>query len=96
MRKHKQYYVVAYDISLAKSRRKIMSILEKYGHRVNKSVCECMLTQAELYKMRNEVLNNIDLKQDSVVIYNLCIDCFAKIEYYPQAKNNATIVKIVA
>lgn len=96
MRKHKDYYVVAYDIALAKPRRKVAAVLEKYGHRVNKSVFECMVTPAEAYKMKKEISGLVDTKTGSVAFYQICLDCFSKIEYYPSYTHHASTVKVVA
>lgn len=94
MRKHKEYYIVAYDVALAKPRRKISAVLEKYGHRVNRSVFECMLTPAEAYRMKNEIAGLVDRKKDSVVFYQLCMDCFVKVEYCPDIRHNAEVVRV--
>lgn len=96
MRKHKEYYIVAYDVALAKPRRKISTVLEKYGHRVNKSVFECMVTPAEACMMKNEIARLVDKKKDSVVFYQLCMDCFTKVEYCPDIRRKAAVVKVAA
>lgn len=96
MRKHKECYVVAYDVALSKSRLAVAKVLKKYGHRVNKSVFECMVTSAGIYKMKQEILEIIDLKKDSVIFYQLCLNCFTRAEYYPPKKEDVKIVKIIA
>lgn len=96
MRKHKDFYVVVYDIAVAKPRRKIAAILERYGHRVNKSVFECMVTPTEAFKMKREISNILNEKKDSVVFYPICIDCYSKAEYYPNNQNSRSVVKVIA
>lgn len=95
MRKHKDFYVVAYDVTLVKSRTKIAAILERYGRRVNKSVFECMVTPAEAARIKNEIDKITDTKKDSVVFYPLCIDCYSKAEYFPDTRRAVSLVKIV-
>lgn len=95
-RKHKDFYVVTYDISLTRTRNRVSIILEKYGHRVNKSVFECMVTQSQAYRMKNEISEIITKKTDSVIFYPLCQDCFSKIEYNQTEHPRASIVKIIA
>ena len=51
MKATKKFVVVAYDITATKRRNKVVSILEKYGIRSNKSVFECMLTENQLAKV---------------------------------------------
>lgn len=96
MRKHKDFYVVVYDVALAKPRRKIASILERYGHRVNKSVFECVVTPAEASRMKNEIDRIMDKKKDSIVFYPMCVDCYSKAEYFPEVHNPISVVKVVA
>lgn len=87
---------MAYDIALAKPRRKVAAILEKYGHRVNKSVFECMVTPAEAYRVKREIASLVDNRTDSVAFYLICLDCFSKIEYYPSYNHQASTIKVVA
>ena len=96
MRKHKDFYVVVYDVALTKPRTKIAAILERYGRRVNKSVFECMVTPAEAARIKNEIGKIIDAKKDSVVFYPLCIDCYSKAEYFPDIRHTVSLVKVVA
>jgi CRISPR-associated protein Cas2 len=42
-----------------------------YGQRVQKSVFECVLTQAQLEALRRRLLDEIDQGQDSLRIYRL-------------------------
>lgn len=76
----KTFYVIAYDIAKDRNRNHIAGILEKYGSRVNYSVFECLLTDTQLEKIKNEISKKISSKTDSVVYYPLCIDCYVKIE----------------
>lgn len=55
-----------------------------------------MVTPAEAYKMKKEISGLVDTKTDSVAFYQICLDCFSKIEYYPSYTHHASTVKVVA
>lgn len=74
---------MAYDVSDNRRRNKVMKILEKYGIRVNYSVFECMFTHAQFEKVQDRIAKLILVKEDSVIYYPICIDCFSKIIYQP-------------
>ena len=86
MRARKKFVVIAYDISLAKRRRRVVNAVMKYGGRINLSVFECMLTDAQLVKLKTEIGGMLDAATDQVAYYILCVDCFAAIEYQPKRK----------
>lgn len=81
MKAKKILVVVAYDISDNKRRAKVVNILERYGTRINFSVFECVLTDRQYAKMRNAVDENIVLKEDKIVYYPICMNCYAKVIY---------------
>lgn len=83
MRAKKVLYIIAYDIVDDKRRNKISKILEKYGSRVNFSVFECMFTDSQLLRVQKEIGNMIASKEDTVVYYPCCVNCFTKIVYQP-------------
>ena len=68
--------IIAFDISLEKSRRKIVAILLKYGKRINKSVFECMMTQRQGMEVIKQ-LQRLPGKGDCIVIIPLCLKCYA-------------------
>lgn len=76
----KQFYVVAYDVSDDKRRGKVVKVLQRCGKRINLSVFECMLTEAQYRDMKNRLLEVCDRKKDHILIYPLCLNCFSKIE----------------
>lgn len=81
----KSIYIICYDISNDKVRRKVEKVISNYGQRVQYSVFECFLTitsKLELISKLKEVFNskNIDKTKDSIYIYRLCEDCRKKIE----------------
>ncbi|MGN0275387.1 MAG: CRISPR-associated endonuclease Cas2 [Chordicoccus sp.] len=67
--------LVVYDIAISESGTKRLSktakTCEKYCSRVQDSVFEGILDEAELTKLLNELKNVIDEKSDSVRIYRL-------------------------
>lgn len=69
-------YVISYDISNNKRRRKIAKLMENYGTRVQYSVFECRLTKArynELYGRLAELME--EDHEGSIRFYNLCKNC---------------------
>ena len=79
MKATKKFVVVAYDITATKRRNKVVSILEKYGIRSNKSAFECMLTENQLAKVIESIGSIIPPSKDNVIYYRLCLDCYSKI-----------------
>ena len=79
----KLFLVVAYDISNSNKRNKISKLLEKHGTRINLSVFECMITKAKFLQLKTKIEPLIDNKTDSIVYYPICVDCYCKIERFP-------------
>lgn len=72
-------YVVAYDISNDKSRRKIGEALEAFGKRVNYSVFEIQVkTKAQKNALEDELLKLLKPKEDSLRFYHMCQNCVEK------------------
>ena len=71
-------YLVAYDISNNKRRKKLAEKLENYGVRINLSVFECTFTPAQLREIRHFVRKTINRKTDTVKIYYLSRKCYQK------------------
>ena len=86
MRARKRFVVIAYDITKTKKRNKVVKQILKYGGRVNLSVFECLLTDSQLSKLKDEIAKLIDSKTDQIAYYTLCVDCFTKIVYQPVRK----------
>lgn len=76
----KQFYVVAYDVSDDKRRTRVVKILQKYGKRINLSVFECMLSDSQFRNMKETIMKVSDRKNDHILVYPICLNCFAKIE----------------
>lgn len=70
------YVLVTYDVS-TESRagrrrlRKVAKVCEDFGQRVQYSVFECSVGEADLHRLREQVLDIIDEAEDSLRIYHL-------------------------
>jgi CRISPR-associated protein Cas2 len=73
-------YLISYDISSDKRRKKLSELLDKYGQRVNYSVYECILTQTKLDKLLYEIelQKLVSKKYDSLRFYHICKNCISK------------------
>jgi len=70
-------HLVCYDIATAEPAdarrlRAVAKLLERYGVRVQKSVFEVVLGEETFRHIRAALLDTIDTKRDSLLIY--CID----------------------
>lgn len=74
----KQYWVIAYDIADDKRRLKVAKTLEAIGMRINYSVFECLVTEAQLLKLQRRLKNIIEETEDCVLYYYLCKSCVPK------------------
>ncbi len=76
------FFVVCFDISDDKIRRKAVKCLKSFGYRVQKSVFECPdLNEEQFLRMKDELDNAIDHECDTVRYYFLCRDCLQKVEF---------------
>jgi CRISPR-associated protein Cas2 len=76
----KQFIVVAYDIADDRRRQKIAKLLVQYGLRCNESVFECLLTEAKISKLQQQLLKLADEQEDIILYYYLCKPCVLKRE----------------
>ncbi len=74
----KKIYLIAYDITSDRRRNKIAELLEKHGLRINLSVFECTLTFTEYENLLYEIYHLINHKKDTVKIYPLTRETYAK------------------
>jgi CRISPR-associated protein Cas2 len=68
-------YVVCYDISNDRRRRKLDKLLKGYGQRVQESVFECDLDTNKLVELEEKITRRIEPEDDSVRIYRICAAC---------------------
>ncbi len=69
------YMVISYDISDPKRLNKIAKIMKNYATRVLYSVFEGELNWSQEQRMRREVVQVLDVEEDSVRYYHLCRRC---------------------
>ena len=74
----KSFMVVSYDIGDDKRRTKVMKAMEDYGKRVQYSVFECNLTQAQLEKLQKRLQPQVKQPEDSIRFYFLSTDNLAR------------------
>lgn len=74
------YYVIAYDIVCDKRRNKVSHILKDYGERINYSVFECQISSKTFDQLKKRIHKEIDLNEDSVLFFRLCLECKKKTE----------------
>lgn len=73
------FYIVSYDISSNKLRRKIAKELENYGIRVQCSVFECDLDNERYQEMYQKLIRlTSELKDRSIRFYEVCNECRKK------------------
>ena len=89
------FYVISYDISCDKRRKKVADLLEGYGQRVQFSVFECVLKDERYAELRFRLKDRVDMKEDSIRFYPISSHTLGKIEIWggvPIMKNNVSTV----
>ena len=80
-------YVVSYDITSNRRRRRISKCLENYGRRIQYSVFECDIDEKRYKQMYKDILKETDGMTDgSVRFYYLCGNCITKMQLIGQDK----------
>ena len=79
--------LITYDVNTEKAagRKRLRSVAKtcvNYGQRVQNSVFECMLDNAKLSNVRNELLKVINPEEDSLRFYHIGKNYQNKIEHY--------------
>lgn len=64
-------YLMAYDIADPKRLRRICTLMEDHGERLQYSVFLCDLTAAELAELESAMLDVMNIQQDSVIQIDL-------------------------
>lgn len=70
------FVLITYDVNItspngAKRLRDVARACMNYGKRVQNSVFECLLTEAQFVKLRNQLSHTIKIEQDSIRFYDL-------------------------
>ncbi len=94
MRARRIFCVIAYDISLAKRRNKLVKLLEPYGRRINRSVYECMFTEVQFKHLKEQIAVMLSAGKDQVVIYPICVSCYTRAVYIPEIKTDYKVVNL--
>ena len=94
MRAKRLFCVVAYDVSDDKRRNRVVKVLEKHGVRVNYSVFECMFTENQYIKVQEELKKKINEKEDKIIYYQICVNCFTKIVCQPVRKKTIEVIEV--
>lgn len=79
--------LVTYDVSLTdisgqKRLRRVARVCQNYGVRVQNSVFECVVDQAQFIILKNKLLKEIAVEQDSLRFYMLGNNYKNKVEHY--------------
>ncbi|MCX5982877.1 MAG: CRISPR-associated endonuclease Cas2 [Nostocales cyanobacterium LacPavin_0920_SED1_MAG_38_18] len=74
------FYVIVYDITCDKRRKKVSDLLEGYGQRVQYSVFECILSQTKYSELQKRLRKQIKSSEDSIRFYPLSKHTFNQIE----------------
>ncbi len=94
MRAKRIFCIVAYDVSLAKRRNRLVKLLEPYGRRINRSVYECMFTDVQLRRLKEQIALILSPGKDQVVIYPICVSCYTRAVYIPEIKRDFKVVAL--
>ena len=74
------FYVIVYDITCDKRRKKVSDLLEGYGQRVQYSVFECILNQTKYSELQKRLRKQVKSSEDSIRFYPLSKHTFNQIE----------------
>ncbi len=79
------FILITYDVNItsshgAKRLRNVAKACLDHGKRVQNSVFECILTEAQYIKLKNQIESIIDSEQDSIRFYILGKDWKRKVE----------------
>lgn len=76
------FFVVSYDCSDNRRRRRVSKVLLDYGYRVQYSVFEVELDERLFCEMHDRLHREIDESEDSIRIYRICERCLARTEVF--------------
>ncbi|MDD3535988.1 MAG: CRISPR-associated endonuclease Cas2 [Candidatus Cloacimonetes bacterium] len=69
------FYLICFDIVKDRTRYRCAKQLLNYGKRVQKSVFECILNDAQFLELKRKLDQIIDQETDSLRYYILCKSC---------------------
>jgi CRISPR-associated protein Cas2 len=84
-------YLVTYDVNTTTAEgerrlRKVARICEGYGIRVQKSVFEVVISDAQLVRFEHELRQVIDARQDSIRVYRVPSQSLARVRHLGVAR----------
>lgn len=81
-------FLICYDVTDDSLRSKIVKVLESYGSRIQYSVFEFNLNPAKIKEMKYKLIKRklLDKKRMSFSLYQLCENCYKKVERYGENK----------
>lgn len=79
-------WMIAYDISDDRTRRRVERRLLDHGERVQWSVFECALDAPTLARLRADLADLIDPGRDSVRYYPVCHWCETRLDWIGQGR----------
>lgn len=68
-------YAISYDVTDDGRRRRLHELLKGFGRRVQFSVFECELSEAEVAEVTRRAAAEVDEETDSCRLYRLCQGC---------------------
>ncbi len=76
------FILISYDVANNKIRFRLARTLKDFGKRVQRSVFEAELTEAELQRLRKK-LSQVKLEDDdSIRLYVLCAGCLKNVQIW--------------
>ena len=81
-------YIVCYDVSDDKRRRKISELLDGYGDRIQDSVFELPVESSLMDECLDQLTDFVKKSEDNVAIYRLCSSCDSERTYFGEAVSN--------
>lgn len=89
-------YVISYDISVDKRRSKLARLLEGFGQRVQWSVFECDLSQAQYTELQRKIARILKHDEgDSLRTYRLCAPCSEQLLIQGRGPTRETTVDVL-
>jgi CRISPR-associated protein Cas2 len=85
------FVILSYDVN-QKRVGKVLKTCRKYLHHVQKSVFEGMITEAELKRLKYELLRIVDTESDSISIYRMDSVKFLRKEEIGLVENHGNII----
>lgn len=86
------FVLITYDVNVtspsgAKRLRNVARACQNYGHRVQNSVFECLVSESQLLLLKEQLNAIIEKSNDSIRIYNLGAKWLQKVETLGQNKS---------